>query len=292
MKATKGERIFYVVNTVFLSLVALLCLAPLVYILAVSLSSSAAITGGEVMFWPVDFTLSGYEYLLQNQMFWRALLNSVIRVILGTTINLILTCTIAYPLSKSNDRFKLRTVYAWIFFIPMIVGGGLIPTYMVVMETGLLNTIWSLVLPGAVPVFFIMVLLNFFRDIPSELEEAARIDGAGQLRILVQIFLPLSKPALATLCVYAMLNHWNSWFEGTIYLSTMSKFPLMTYLQTVVVNYNPELLTPAELEKMAKLNSENLQASQIFASTLPIMLTYPFFQKYFTKGLVLGGVKG
>ncbi len=292
MKATKGERIFYVVNTVFLSLVALLCLAPLVYILAVSLSSSAAITGGEVMFWPVDFTLSGYEYLLQNQMFWRALLNSVIRVILGTTINLILTCTIAYPLSKSNDRFKLRTVYAWIFFIPMIVGGGLIPTYMVVMETGLLNTIWSLVLPGAVPVFFIMVLLNFFRDIPSELEEAARIDGAGQLRILVQIFLPLSKPALATLCVYAMLNHWNSWFEGTIYLSTMSKFPLMTYLQTVVVNYNPELLTPAELEKMAKLNSENLQAAQIFASTLPIMLTYPFFQKYFTKGLVLGGVKG
>lgn len=292
MKATKGERIFYVVNTVFLSLVALLCLAPLVYILAVSLSSSAAITGGEVVFWPVDFTLSGYEYLLQNQMFWRALLNSVIRVILGTTINLILTCTIAYPLSKSNDRFKLRTVYAWIFFIPMIVGGGLIPTYMVVMETGLLNTIWSLVLPGAVPVFFIMVLLNFFRDIPSELEEAARIDGAGQLRILVQIFLPLSKPALATLCVYAMLNHWNSWFEGTIYLSTMSKFPLMTYLQTVVVNYNPELLTPAELEKMAKLNSENLQAAQIFASTLPIMLTYPFFQKYFTKGLVLGGVKG
>ena len=292
MKATKGERIFYVVNTVFLSLVALLCLAPLVYILAVSLSSSAAITGGEVMFWPVDFTLSGYEYLLQNQMFWRALLNSVIRVILGTTINLILTCTIAYPLSKSNDRFKLRTVYAWIFFIPMIVGGGLIPTYMVVMETGLLNTIWSLVLPGAVPVFFIMVLLNFFRDIPSELEEAGRIDGAGQLRILVQIFLPLSKPALATLCVYAMLNHWNSWFEGTIYLSTMSKFPLMTYLQTVVVNYNPELLTPAELEKMAKLNSENLQAAQIFASTLPIMLTYPFFQKYFTKGLVLGGVKG
>lgn len=292
MKATKGERIFYVVNTVFLSLVALLCLAPLVYILAVSLSSSAAITGGEVIFWPVDFTLSGYEYLLQNQMFWRALLNSVIRVILGTTINLILTCTIAYPLSKSNDRFKLRTVYAWIFFIPMIVGGGLIPTYMVVMETGLLNTIWSLVLPGAVPVFFIMVLLNFFRDIPSELEEAARIDGAGQLRILVQIFLPLSKPALATLCVYAMLNHWNSWFEGTIYLSTMSKFPLMTYLQTVVVNYNPELLTPAELEKMAKLNSENLQAAQIFASTLPIMLTYPFFQKYFTKGLVLGGVKG
>ena len=292
MKATKGERIFYVVNTVFLSLVALLCLAPLVYILAVSLSSSAAITGGEVMFWPVDFTLSGYEYLLQNQMFWRALLNSVIRVILGTTINLILTCTIAYPLSKSNDRFKLRTVYAWIFFIPMIVGGGLCPAYMVVMETGLLNTIWSLVLPGAVPVFFIMVLLNFFRDIPSELEEAARIDGAGQLRILVQIFLPLSKPALATLCVYAMLNHWNSWFEGTIYLSTMSKFPLMTYLQTVVVNYNPELLTPAELEKMAKLNSENLQAAQIFASTLPIMLTYPFFQKYFTKGLVLGGVKG
>ena len=292
MKASKGERIFYGINTVFLILVALICLAPMVYIFAVSLSSSDAVTAGQVVFWPVDFTLSGYEYLVQNQMFWKAMLNSVVRVILGTAVNLTCACLVAYPLSKPNERFKLRTVYAWIFFIPMIINGGLIPTYMVVKDTGLIDSIWSLILPGAVPVFFIMVLLNFFRDIPSELEDAARIDGAGQIRVLVQIFLPLSKPALATLCVYAMLNHWNAWFDGTIYLNTLSKFPLLTYLQTVVVNYNPELLSPAELEQMSKLSSRNLEAAQIFASSLPIILTYPFFQKYFTKGLVLGSVKG
>ena len=268
MKASKGERIFYGINTVFLILVALICLAPMVYIFAVSLSSSDAVTAGKVVFWPVDFTLSGYEYLVQNQMFWKAMLNSVVRVILGTAVNLTCACLVAYPLSKPNER------------------------YMVVKDTGLIDSIWSLILPGAVPVFFIMVLLNFFRDIPSELEDAARIDGAGQIRVLVQIFLPLSKPALATLCVYAMLNHWNAWFDGTIYLNTLSKFPLLTYLQTVVVNYNPELLSPAELEQMSKLSSRNLEAAQIFASSLPIILTYPFFQKYFTKGLVLGGVKG
>ena len=292
MKASKGERIFYGINTIFLILVSLVCIAPMVYIFAVSLSSSAAVTAGKVLFWPVDFTLSGYEYLIQNQMFWKSMLNSVIRVRLGTVFNLICACLVAYPLSKPNERFKMRTIYAWIFFLPMIVNGGLIPTYMVVMDTGLIDSIWSLILPGAVPVFFIMVLLNFFRGIPAELEDAARIDGAGQIRVLVQIFLPLSKPALATLCVYAMLNHWNAWFDGTIYLNTLSKFPLLTYLQTVVVNYNPDLLSPAELEQMAKLSSRNLEAAQIFASSLPIVLTYPFFQKYFTKGLVLGGVKG
>ena len=292
MKASKGERIFYGINTIFLILVSLVCIAPMVYIFAVSLSSSAAVTAGKVLFWPVDFTLSGYEYLIQNQMFWKSMLNSVIRVLLGTVFNLTCACLVAYPLSKPNERFKMRTIYAWIFFLPMIVNGGLIPTYMVVMDTGLIDSIWSLILPGAVPVFFIMVLLNFFRGIPAELEDAARIDGAGQIRVLVQIFLPLSKPALATLCVYAMLNHWNAWFDGTIYLNTLSKFPLLTYLQTVVVNYNPDLLSPAELEQMAKLSSRNLEAAQIFASSLPIVLTYPFFQKYFTKGLVLGGVKG
>lgn len=292
MKASKGEKIFYVINYIFLIGAALICLAPMLYIFAVSLSSSAAVTAGKVIFWPVDFTLAGYRYLLENQMFWKSMLNSVVRVALGTIINVGCACLVAYPLSKTNERFKLRTVYAWIFFIPMIINGGLIPTYMVVMDTNLIDTVWSLILPGAVPVFFIMVLLNFFRDIPSELEDAALIDGAGQIRTLVQIFIPLSKPALATLCVYAMLNHWNAWFDGTIYLNTLSKFPLLTYMQTVVVNYNPELLTPAELEQMSKLSGRNLEAAQIFASSLPIIMTYPFFQKYFTKGLVLGGVKG
>ena len=148
MKASKGERIFYGINTIFLILVSLVCIAPMVYIFAVSLSSSAAVTAGKVLFWPVDFTLSGYEYLIQNQMFWKSMLNSVIRVLLGTVFNLICACLVAYPLSKPNERFKMRTIYAWIFFLPMIVNGGLIPTYMVVMDTGLIDSIWSLILPA------------------------------------------------------------------------------------------------------------------------------------------------
>lgn len=292
MHDTKGEKIFYLVNYAFLMLVALICLAPMIYILAVSFSANDAVKSGLVSFWPVKFTTVGYEYLLSNSMFWRSMLNSVVRSLLGTMINLTCTCLIAFPLSRSNDQFKFRTVYAWFFFIPMLIGGGLIPTYMVVKETGLMGTIWALVLPGAVPVFYVLVLLNFFRNLPSELEEAAVIDGAGQMRILLQIFIPLSKPSLATICVYAILGHWNDWFGGAIYLSKLSQFPLMTYLQTVVVHYDPNKLTPAELEKMSRLGSETVEAAQIFVSMLPVLCTYPFFQRYFTKGLILGGVKG
>lgn len=292
MRPTKGERIFYWINNVFLVLVGLLCLAPLVHVFAMSFSSSDAITAGRVSFLPVKFTLAGYEYLLGNQLFWNSMKNSAIRVLVGTVVNLLCTCLVAYPLSRPNAKFKMRTVYAWLFFIPMIVGGGLIPTYMIIKETYLLDTIWALVLPSGVPVFYIMVLLNFFRNIPIELEEAALIDGAGQWRILWQIFIPLSKPSLATLAVYAILNHWNSWFDGSIYLNTFSKFPLMTYMQSIVINYDPELLSPTELQRMAQLNTRNLEAVQIFASMLPVLMTYPFFQRYFTKGLVLGSVKG
>ncbi len=292
MRDTRGEKIFYAMNYVFLIAVALLCLAPLVYVFAVSFSANDAVKSGLVTFWPVKFTTVGYEYLLVNQMFWRSMLNSVVRVLLGTLINLTCTCLVAFPLSRSNARFKFRTVYAWFFFIPMLVGGGLIPSYMVVKETGIMNSIWALIIPGAVPVFYVMVLLNFFRNLPSELEEAALIDGAGQFRVLLQIYLPLSTPSLATIAVYAILGHWNDWFSGSIYLNQLSDFPLMTYLQTIVVNYDPNKLTPTELERMSKLGSETMEAAQIFVSMLPVLLSYPFFQRYFTKGLVLGGVKG
>lgn len=292
MKDSRGEKIFYFINYVFLISVALVCLAPLVYVFAVSFSANDAVKSGRVTFWPVKFTTVGYEYLLQNQMFWHSMLNSVVRTVLGTFINLVCACLVAFPLSRANGKFKFRTLYAWFFFIPMLVGGGLIPTYMVVKETGIMNTIWALIVPGAVPVFYVMVLLNFFRNLPSALEEAALIDGAGHFRVLLQIYLPLSTPSLATIAVYAILGHWNDWFSGSIYLNKLSDFPLMTYLQTIVVNYDPNKLTPAELERMSKLGSETMEAAQIFVSMLPVLLSYPFFQRYFTKGLVMGGVKG
>lgn len=292
MKATHGERVFYSLNHIFLCITSFICLAPMLNILAISFSASDAVNAGLVTFFPVEPTLTGYEYLLNNQMFWRSMGNSVLRALLGLGTNLLFTCLAAFPLAHSSRSFPMRTVYAWLFFIPMIIGGGLIPTYLIVRETGLLNTIWALILPGAVPVFFILVMLNFFRNIPFELEEAALIDGAGHWRILSSIFIPLSKPALATISVYALLNHWNSWFDGAIYLDSIDKFPLLTYLQTVAINYDPNKLSPSELEKLSQLGNRTLKAAQIFVAALPIIATYPFFQRYFTKGLVLGSVKG
>lgn len=292
MQRTKGEKLFGCFNAVWLILIALICFAPVLYVLAMSLSSSTAITAGRVSFWPVEATTIGYEYILGNRIFWRSMYNSVVRVVLGVGLNIIMTCLSAYPLSRSHDKFYARTFFAWLFFIPMLIGGGLIPTYIVVSETGLLNTIWALILPGAVPIFYVLLLLNFFRQLPRELEEAAIIDGAGHWRILLNVFIPLSKPALATICVYAILGQWNSWFDGSIYLDELSKFPLMTYMRTIVVSYDPDKLTPEELKRMSQLGTKTLQSAQIFVATMPILLTYPFFQKYFTKGLTVGSVKG
>ncbi len=289
----KGKmHLFDYINELFLVIVGLICFMPLLYVFAVSLSSSSAIASGKVTFWPVDFTLVGYEYILSNMIFWRSMLNSFIRVLLGVGLQLIMTCLVAYPLSKEKNRFMARTFFAWVFFIPMMINGGLIPTYLIVKDTGLLDSIWSLIIPGCVPIFFILLLLNFFRQLPKELEEAAIMDGASHWRILLGIFVPLSKPALATIAVYAILGHWNAWFDAAIYMNTLSKFPLLTYMQTIVIHYDSESLSASELQKMLQLNSNTLQSAQIFVATVPVLLTYPFFQKYFTKGLVVGSVKG
>lgn len=292
MKATKGEKVFYVVNTVFLIVVALLCVLPLVHIFAVSLSSSTAVTMGRVTFWPVDFNTTAYTYILENSMFWRSMGTSVVRVLLGVAVNLLFTVISAYPLSKSNQKFTGRTFYAWLFFIPMVLNGGLMPTFFLIKELKLLNSIWALILPGAVPVFYVLILLNFYRTLPEELEEAAIVDGAGQWRILFQIILPLSLPSLATISVYSILAHWNSWFDGMIYMNTPIKYPLMTYLQTTVLQIDLSKLTPEEAKRMATLGSRSFKSAQIFLACVPVLFTYPFFQKYFVKGMVVGSVKG
>jgi putative aldouronate transport system permease protein len=292
MKPTVGERIFYACNTVFLIAVALLCIAPMVHILAVSFSANDMVTSGQVTFWPKQFTLIAYEYILENKLFWRGMWNSFVRIVIGVSLNLLLVVLAAYPLSKEKHHFRFRTVYAWIFFITMIFGGGLIPWYMVIKELNLLNTIWALVLPGAVPIFLVLIMLNFFRGLPAELEEAALIDGCGHWRMLFQIFVPLSKPALATIAVHAILGQWNSWFDGLILMNEPNKYPLITYLQTAVVNIDYDNLTDAEIQRFALLGERSNKAAQIFLGSLPVILCYPFLQKYFTKGLVLGSVKG
>ncbi|MDF2673954.1 MAG: binding-protein-dependent transport system inner rane component, partial [Clostridiales bacterium] len=217
---------------------------------------------------------------------------TVKRVVLGTGINLLLTIMIAYPLSKETNEFKYRSLYTWIFFITMLFGGGLIPWYMVIKQLGLLDKIWALVLPGAVPVFSVILLLNFFRQVPKELCEAAFIDGAGHWTTLWKVYVPVSTPALATIALFAMVGHWNSWFDGLILMNKPQNYPLQSYIQTIVVQRSYSMMTREEIQELASISDKTLRAAQIFLGSLPIILVYPFLQKFFVKGIVLGSVKG
>lgn len=291
-KAGKPVDWFSIFNTIFLIAAAVICVLPLIHIIALSFSSSTAAAAGYVKLWPVDFTWSSYEYTASRDEFWRSMWVSVQRIAIGTPLTLLLITLVSYPLSKETDAFRFRLAYAWIFFLTMLFHGGLIPTYVTVKELGLLDSIWALVLPNAVPIFSVVLLLNFFREVPKELEEAAFMDGASYWTTLWRIYVPISKPALATLALFSMVENWNSWFDGLIYMGSPSNYPLQSYLQTIVIQQNLTNLTREELMSLAQISDRTLKASQIFLGSLPIIMAYPFLQKYFVKGIVLGSVKG
>lgn len=287
-----SARLFVILNYLIISLLALSCLIPLIHVLAVSLSSSAAATGGLVVLWPVDFTLESYAYVARRAAFWRSMLISLERVIVGVGLNMLFCIVCAYPLSKERQQFRFRTAYAWYFFITMLVSGGLIPLYMVVFQTGLTGTFWSLVIPGAVPVYNIILLLNFFRQTPRELEEAAIMDGASQWRILWQVYVPTSTAALATVALYSTVYHWNEWFNGILYLSSPDQYPLQSYLRTIVIDMKLTNMGANDWQALALVSDRTVKCAQIFLASIPMLILYPFLQRYFVKGLVLGSVKG
>lgn len=286
------RKIFIAINTVFLVVVMLTCVLPFVHLFAVSLSSNVAATAGKVKFWPVGLTFDAYNFLYQKPEFARSLLVSVKRVALGTLINMSLVILTAYPLTRSVKEFRWRTVYAWFFVFTMFFGGGLIPSYMVIKTTGLIDSIWALIIPGALNVWNTIMLVNFFRGVPRELEEAAIIDGAGHLDVLWNIFVPVSMPALATILLFTIVGHWNAWFDGIIYMNSPTKYPLQTYLSTLITQRNMTFMSIEELENMKNLSEKTVRTAQIFLGALPIMMVYPFLQKYFIKGIVIGSVKG
>jgi putative aldouronate transport system permease protein len=276
-----------------LIIAAISCLFPFIHILAVSFSSPGPAMAGQVGLWPKQFTTDAYKYIATKVEFWRAMGVTLQRVGLGLVINSILTVLCAYPLSKNARRFPQRKWYVAYFLWAMLFSGGLIPTYMTVYRTGIMGTIWALVLPGAVPLFNVIVLLNFFRDMPDEIEEAAIIDGANHWTVLFRIYLPLSTAALATVTLFAVIGHWNSWFDGIIYNNRAENYPLQSYMQTILVVMDFTRITNfSDVLRMAQLSDRTIKASQVFLGCLPILLVYPFLQRYFTKGLVLGSVKG
>ena len=293
MFQTKGEKIFQIINYTGLTFVTIMCLFPVLHIVALSLSSSHAAAAGWVTLFPKQVTLQPYKYALGNKLFASSFIVSIKRVVLGVSINMILTVVTAYPLSRPIKEFKSRTFYAWFIFIPMILSGGLIPIYLIVAKTGLIDTIWALILPAAIPIFNVVIMLNFFKRIPNEISESAFMDGAGHIQVLIRIFLPLSLPSLATLTLFAAVFHWNSWFDGLIYMNRIENYPLQTYLRSlVIVKDFSTMSNRSEFERIAEISDRTLQASQIVIGAIPILAIYPFLQRYFIKGLVLGSVKG
>ena len=291
VKPSLSRKIFLLCNYIFLTIVTFVSLFPLLHIFAISLSSNGAAQAGWVTIFPVNITFESYGYILGKGEFFRSFGVAVIRVILGTLISVFLTILTSYPLSRPHEKFHARGVYSWMFIITMIFNGGLIPLFMVVKATGIYNSIWALVLPSAIQVFNIILMLNFFRGLPMALEESAFIDGANHFQVLWSIFLPISKPSLATVGLFTMVGHWNSWFDGMIFLSDPKKYPLQTYLRNVVQSVDATNIDMNSLEMMKLISQKTLTAAQIFIAIIPILIIYPLLQKYFISGMTLGSVK-
>lgn len=284
---TSGYRLFSVFNYCLLAVAAIVCILPLVHVLAVSLSSSSAATANIVTLWPKEFSTVAYEKTIANPLFLNSLVYSVLRTVSGTVLSLFLTVTSAYVLSRN---FTGRTFYSWFFVFTMLFNGGLIPSYIVITRLGLTNTLWALILPMAVNVFNTILMMQFFRAIPKELEEAAFIDGAGNMKSLLLIYLPLSLPSLATISLFAMVGHWNSWFDGLLYITDYKKYPLATFLQTIIQSGDMRN-TNIDRDQLMALSERTVRSSQIVIGALPILLVYPFLQRFFVQGMTLGAVK-
>ncbi|MGI6654173.1 MAG: carbohydrate ABC transporter permease [Christensenellales bacterium] len=271
-----------------------LCLVPLLNTLALSFSSSIMAASGTVSFWPKQFTLAAYEAIVAERQFFGAFWISIKRVLLGGAINFVMMILCAFPLAHDEKTFKGRNLYMYVLIFTMLFSGGLVPSYILISKLGLMNSIWALVLPGAVPVWNSILLMNFFRSLPVELEEAAIIDGAVPFQILLRVYLPVSLPALATVMLFSLVGHWNEFFSGLIYMNHSDNYPLATYISTIVDSAKDlNLITdPEEIERIMKVSERNMSSAKIFVSMIPVLMIYPFLQRYFVTGIVLGSVKG
>ncbi len=292
MKKSRGRILFEVFNYTFLILLAVFCVLPIVHVTAVSFSAKAPAIAGFVKFWPVDFTLKTYEYVFGRQQFLTALWVSVRRVLAGLPLNMLLAVLTAYPLSKTKNEFRARSFFAWFFIVTMYINGGLIPTFMVVRYTGLIDSFWALIVPGALNIFNMLIVMNYMRNcIPREVEESAIVDGAGYWRTLIRIVLPLSMPVLATVGLFFTINHWNAWFDGILYMNRTENYPLQSYLRSIVMEIDSSMMEVVDDSLFEALSDKTSKCAQIVMSIIPIMLVYPFAQRYFISGITLGSVK-
>lgn len=285
------DRCVDVIIVVILGLLTILTLIPLLNVLAVSLSDPVKASSGLVTIYPLGFNLEPYKAILKDKALLSAVWISVQRVVYSVFIVMILTVLASYPLSKDKKDFKLRDFYMWIVLITMLFPPNIVPLFFTVRELGLIGKIWALVLPGAIGQFYIILMINFFRGIPKELEESAKLDGANPWRVLFQIYIPLSKPIIATILLFIVVFNWNSYFDGLIYAVNTEDYPLQTYVQQLVVNINPNITDIEQVKKFLTVSNRGLNAAKIVVTMIPIILVYPSLQRYFINGIMLGAVK-
>jgi putative aldouronate transport system permease protein len=289
VRVSRGYRVFQVVNAVVLTGVVVVTLYPFLNILARSFSGDNYIRTGRVNLWPRGFNLTTYQTVLTDSMFWTNYGNTVLYTVVATLIAMVLTTCYAYVLSKRQLRG--RGVLVGIAVVTMFFNGGLIPNYVLVSTLGLRNSLWAIVLPNAISVFNLLVMKAFFESMPVELEEAAAVDGMDTYRILLRIVLPLSKAVIATMVLFYAVSFWNSWFTAFLYLDKENLFPVTVYLRNLIAGAssatNESMASDTALQIQA-----NIQSVTIVLTVLPIMLVYPFIQRYFVSGVMLGAVKG
>ncbi|MFX3650885.1 MAG: carbohydrate ABC transporter permease [Paenibacillus sp.] len=284
-------KVFDIFNYVMLGILGILTVLPFLYIIGNSFATEAEITSRQFFLIPKVFSFSAYEYIFSSSTIFRSIGVSIFITVAGTLVNLFFTLTMAYPLSRSD--FWGRNVMMNMVIFSMLFGGGMIPTYLVIRGLGLLDSYWALMLPGAISAFNLIVVKNFFQQMPPGLEEAARIDGCSDLGVLWRIVLPLSKPVIATFALFYAVGHWNNFFSALLYISDSDKWPLQVMLRQIV------LLSQASVGDMANMDpnfvqppEQSIKMAVIVVGTIPILLVYPFLQKHFAKGVMLGSIKG
>lgn len=294
MKRSFGERVFEFVIYFILIAICLVCIIPLLYIVSTSLSSGAAIDSGKVFFWPVEFTTAAYEVLLKTSNLFRYLGNSVLVTAVGTVLSLVCTMLCAYPLSKRYLIGKNKISFFCVF--TMLFGAGMIPTFIVVKSLGLINSYWALWLTGLISPYNMIIMRSFFENIPEELDDSAKIDGCGEWRLLLQIYLPLSKAVMATLVLFYGVSYWNMYQKVMLYINKTTRYTLPVFIQQMVfqlqqmdLDTNPDA---AAVAGASNIVSESVKSAGVVVLIIPMLIVYPFLQKYFVKGVTLGAVKG
>ncbi|WP_461821117.1 carbohydrate ABC transporter permease [Blautia stercoris] len=287
MKPTKGYRAFQVINTIIMILVIFITLYPFVYLVAQSFSSDAAASAGKVTFYPIGFNVNTYKYILRDNQFFRYYGNTIFYTVVGTFISVACTALIAYPLSK--PRLRLNKVITPLVVFTMYFAGGMIPNYIVITQwLGLQDSMWSIILPNAISTFNLLVMKSFFAGLPEELEEAAAIDGMNTYQIFLKIIIPLSKPIIATMCLFYMVTMWNEWFTPMLYLDSKDKWPVALYVRQLVEGANNTEIGSSDASSV----QATLKSATMVLTSIPIICVYPFVQKYFVQGMTIGAVKG